>query len=73
MDKNVTAAITPYKSKFFSILLCECILAVLIIATALILKYFMPDTFKAARKWYCENMLADTKAEEIVKGVYDEI
>ncbi|MBO4432045.1 MAG: hypothetical protein J5852_00790 [Clostridia bacterium] len=72
MDGDVNSVITPYKSKFFATVLCECILALLIIATVFTLKFFMPKTFKSAKKWYLENITQDTSAEEIVKGVYNE-
>lgn len=72
MDEDVSRVITPYKSRFFATVLCECILAALIILTALTLKFFMPDTFKSAKKWYDQNITVDTDVEEIIKGVYDE-
>ena len=73
MDEDVSRVITPYKSKFFAVVLCECILAVLIILSVLSLKFFMPKTFNAAKKWYLDNVTVDTSAEEIIKGAYDEI
>lgn len=72
MDGDVSRVITPYKSKFFHIMLCECILAVLIIALVFALKFFMPQTYKSAQKWYAQNVTVDTVAEEIIKGVKDE-
>lgn len=72
MDEDVSRVITPYKSKFFYIMLCECVLAVIIVALAFALKFFMPETYKSARKWYVQNAEVDTVAEEIIKGVYDE-
>ena len=73
MDKDATRVITPYKSKFFAVILCECVLAALIILTVLTLKFFMPKTFKEAKEWYNQNVTVDTSAEEIVKGVYNEV
>lgn len=72
LDKDVNKVITPYKSKFFQITLLECILAVLIVLLALALKFFVPKTYKAAQRWYAENVTVDTNADEIIKGVYDE-
>lgn len=53
-------------------MLCECILAVLIIALVFALKFFMPQMYKSAQKWYAQNVTVDTVAEEIIKGVKDE-
>ena len=72
MAEDVSRVITPYKSKFFYIMLCECVLAAVIIALVFALKFFMPQTSKSARKWYVQNITVDTVAEEIIKGVYDE-
>ena len=72
MEEDVSRVITPYKSKFFYIMLCECILAVLIIAFVFALKFFMPKTYKTAQKWYAQNITVDTVADEIVKGAKDE-
>ncbi|MBO7519823.1 MAG: hypothetical protein J6T73_03505 [Clostridia bacterium] len=73
MDEDVTRVTEPYKSKFFAVVLCECVLAVLVILTVLAVKFFMPKTFKSAKKWYLDNVTVDTSAEEIIKGAYDEI
>ena len=43
------------------------------ILTVLAVKFFMPKTFKSAKKWYLDNVTVDTSAEEIIKGAYDEI
>ena len=72
MDEDVSRVITPYKSKFFAILTCECILAVLIIGVVLAVKFFMPETFKEAKEWYRQNVTVDTSVQEIIKGVYNE-
>ena len=73
MDEDVTRVTEPYKSKFFAVILCECILAVLLILTVLSVRFFMPKTFKKAKKWYLQNMTVDTSAEDIIKGAYNEI
>lgn len=53
------------KSTFFAVILCECILAILIIAGALGLKFFMPKTYAAAKQWYEKNLTPDTSVTDI--------
>ena len=72
-DKDVTRVVTPYKSRFFAVMLCECILAAVVIAGVISVKFFMPKTFKSLKKWYAENIAVDTSAEEIIKGIEYEI
>lgn len=72
MDGDVSRVITPYKSVFFSVMLCECVLAAVIIALVFALKFFMPKTYKSAQKWYAKNITVDTVAEEIIKGASNE-
>lgn len=73
MDEDVSRVISPYKSKFFAVMLSEFILALVIIAAVLILKYFFPKQYKESKKWYEQNVTVDTNTEEIVKGFYDEV
>ena len=64
MDNKKADDITA-KSAFFSVTLCQCILALLLIAGALTLKFFFPKTYSNAKKWYQKNLTPDTSITEI--------
>lgn len=64
--------IIPYKSTFFSVSICECILALLLIISAFTMKFFFPKSFSAAKEWYNKNAKVDTNVSEFIKEVTDE-
>ena len=54
------------KSTFFAVMLCECILAILIIAGALGLKFFLPETYTHTKQWYDKNLTPDTGVTDMI-------
>ena len=72
MDKEVNDIVIPYKSTFFAVAICECVLAVLLILSALGIKFFLPKTYRQAKKWYVENIMVDINISEFIKEVNSE-
>lgn len=72
MDENENTDIAP-KSTFFGIAVCESILAVIIIAAALILKFFFPAAYEDVKTEYDKTVAVDTEINEIINGANDEI
>lgn len=60
------------KSMFFSVVLCESILALILVLTTLSAKYFFKKPYKEAKKWYIENIMIDIDIEELIKEARDE-
>ena len=71
MDKYESDMI-PYKSTFFAVAVCECVLAVLLILTAITMKFFFRKSFAAAKDWYTKNARIDTNISEFIKEVNGE-
>lgn len=65
MEKGKTDA-------FVKIIILQCVLAVLIIATVLMTKYFFRGTYKELKHWYQENVAVDTDIYEVL-GEADEV
>lgn len=61
------------KPALFAVIVCECILALAVIITALTLKFFIPSAYKPARQWYADNVTADIDVKRIIEGAKDEI
>ncbi len=61
------------ENMFFKVALAESILAVLIIISVLITRFFFKSSYKAVKNWYLNNMTADIDISEIVKGAENEI
>ena len=71
MDKYESEK-APYKSTFFAVVVCECVLALLLILTALSMKFFFPKSFSAAKKWYIKNITVDTNIKNFMEEIKDE-
>ena len=72
LDKDVNAIVIPYKSTFFSVAICECVLAALLVLSAFGIKFFLPKTYKQAKKWYVENITVDINISEFIKEANNE-
>lgn len=59
MEKGKTDA-------FVKIIILQCVLAVLIIATVLMTKYFFKGTYRELKNWYQENIAVDTDIYEVL-------
>lgn len=72
MDKEVNDIVIPYKSTFFSVAICECVLAALLVLSAFGIKFFSTKTYKQAKKWYVENITVDINISEFIKEASNE-
>ena len=65
--------ISEPKSVFFAVTVCECVLAAALIITVTVLKFFVPAAFGQVKKWYGENLAADTDVSDIINGAENEV
>ena len=72
MDKEVNDIVIPYKSTFFAVAICECVLAAVLILSAFGIKLFLPKTYSQAKKWYAENITVDINISEFIKEANNE-
>lgn len=57
----------PKKDGFFYITLSSAVAVALIIASILVFKFFLKEEFKEIKKFYTEEFLSETNANEVLK------
>ena len=57
---------------YIKIVTSEFILAVIVILSVVVIKYFFKDTYKEFKVWYAENVAVDTDVYEVL-GDFNEI
>ena len=52
---------------YLKVVIIECVAVLLVIITALLLRYCFLKTFAEASDWYKQNVLIDTDVNEVIK------
>ncbi|MBO4692879.1 MAG: hypothetical protein J5659_00590 [Clostridia bacterium] len=61
------------KNMFFSVALTESVLAIVLILSIIVLKFFIKKPYSQLKKWCLKNMTTDINISEIVDGAKNEI
>ena len=56
----------PKSGSFFGIIITETVVTVIILLSALTVKYFFKGTYSSLEAWYTENICAETDVNEVL-------
>lgn len=56
---------------FFKIIITECVLAMIILLSAIVIKCFFKGTYEEIKTWYNQNVAVDTEIKEVLGEDYE--
>lgn len=56
----------PKSGGFFGIIITEAVVTLIILLSALTVKYFFKGTYSSLKAWYTENICAETDVNEVL-------
>lgn len=56
---------------FFKIIVTECVLAIIILISVTVIKYFFKGTYTEIKTWYDQSVAVDTEIKEVLGEDYE--